>query len=115
MQDIATDYLTSPQGIFRALSDSTRREILIHLSKEDMTIGDVVDRFDVTRRAIKKHLIILEEGGLITVTPKGRERINRLEPMRLKEASDWFHQFNHFWDERLSSLKRVIDEDNTRK
>ena len=111
---MTSDHSASQQGVFRALGDSTRREILIHLSKKDMTIGEVVSRFDVTRRAIKKHLIVLEEGGLITVIPNGRERINRLEPMRLKEANDWFHQFDHFWNERLSALQKVIEEENKR-
>lgn len=103
------DFQVGYQGVFRALSDPTRRDILTYLSNQDMTIGEVVDRFGVTRRAIKKHLIILEEGGLISVHPNGRERINRLEPLRLKEANDWINQFSHFWTERLSNLKTAVE------
>ena len=69
--------LDPAQGAFRALADPTRRDILLQLAERDLTIGQVVDRYDMTRRAVKKHLIILEEGGLISVHTKGRERINQ--------------------------------------
>lgn len=108
---ITADHGTGSQGVFRALSDPTRRDIVCFLAEKDMTIGEVVDRFDVTRRAIKKHLIILEEGGLISVHPRGRERVNRLQPVRLKEAKDWFRQFDQFWTERLSELKKHAEEE----
>ena len=97
------------QSAFRALGDPTRRMILVHLSKGDMTIGEVAGRFDVTRAAIKKHLTILEEGRLISVHPKGRERINRLEPDGLKLAGDWIATFSRFWDERLGKLQSAIE------
>ncbi len=102
---------TDLQGTFRALADPTRRMILTHLSARDMTIGEVADHFDMTRGAVKKHLIILEEGKLISVHTKGRERINHLEPMALKSASEWFDFFSDFWDERLSRLQKAIDKE----
>nr|WP_306263849.1 metalloregulator ArsR/SmtB family transcription factor [Pararhizobium sp. IMCC3301] len=100
------------QGAFRALADPTRREILLLLSEDDMTIGDVADRFEITRAAVKKHLTILQEGRLISVQPRGRQRINRLEPLALKRASDWLNYFDRFWDERLSALHKAIEHDN---
>lgn len=102
------------QGAFRALADPTRRQILKHLSERDMTIGDVADRFDITRAAVKKHLTILEEGRLISVRPSGRERINRLEPQGLKSAADWLGFFDRFWDQRLGDLKSAIENHETK-
>lgn len=99
----------SVQGAFRALSDPTRRSILLHLSRKNMTIGEVVDCFDVTRAAIKKHLTILEEGELIRVEVHGRERINRLEPQGLKLVSDWVGYFEQFWDGKLAALKQAVE------
>ena len=99
------------QMVFRALSDPTRRQILIHLSQNDMAIGEVCDHFDITRAAVKKHLKILEEGNLIYVHPNGRERINRLQPKPMKLAFDWINFFEHFWDERLNKLQKILDQD----
>lgn len=97
------------QGAFRALADPTRREILLHLSRSELTINDVAGHFDMTRAAVKKHLTILEEGELITVHPRGRERINRLRPQGLKLATDWLDYFHQFWDQRLDALKTAAE------
>lgn len=97
------------QGAFRALADPTRRQILLHLSQSDLTIGEVSEQFDITRGAVKKHLTILEEGRLISVHPKGRERINRLEPQALKSVAEWLDYFSQFWDAKLSKLQRAVE------
>lgn len=103
--------ISAEQGAFRALADPTRRQILRHLSMAEMTIAEVSSHFDMTRGAVKKHLTILEEGRLISVHPKGRERINRLEPEGIKSAAGWFNYFNQFWDENLASLKTAIENE----
>ena len=100
-----------PQSAFRALADPTRRSILMLLSSEDMSIGEVASRFDVSRSAIQKHLAILQEGELISVRTEGRERINHLEPDTLRAVSDWLAYFDAYWDHRLADLKRAIEND----
>ncbi len=97
------------QETFRALADPTRREILMHLSRGEMTIGEVTDKFEITRAAVKKHLNILEEGHLISVHVQGRERINRLEAQGLSAVSDWIGYFEQFWDQRLGALKNAVE------
>ncbi len=100
----------SAQPVFRALADPTRREIISMLAAGARPVGDITAAFDITRPAIAKHLRILEQGGLITVEVKGRERINRLNPQALKTASDWLNYFEEFWDERLAKLKQVVED-----
>ncbi|MFK7992914.1 MAG: ArsR/SmtB family transcription factor [Granulosicoccus sp.] len=102
------------QSSFRALGDTTRRQILLELKREDLTISEVVDKFDLTRTAVRKHLTILEEGNLITVVPRGKERINRLNHTGLKATADWFNYFDQYWDKALGSLKDTI-ESNARQ
>jgi len=105
------DYQQQPiQGTFRALADPKRRAILMMLSHQDMTIGDVANKFDITRAAVKKHLTILEEGKLITVHSHGRERINKIEPLALQPVSEWLSYFSQFWDTRLSKLQHAIEK-----
>ncbi|MCG7519728.1 helix-turn-helix transcriptional regulator [Ruegeria sp. Ofav3-42] len=97
------------QNAFRALADPTRREIVQILASQDMTIAQLTDRFDMTRAAVKKHLTVLSDGGLISVEARGRERINRLEPKGMAPILDWFSYFDQFWDDRLSNLKEAIE------
>ncbi len=97
------------QNSFKALADPTRRAILMHLSQQDMTIGEVTDKFDMTRAAIKKHLKVLESGKLISVETNGRERINKLETKGLKKITDWLSYFDQFWDTKLNKLRDAIE------
>ncbi len=97
------------QLAFRALADPTRRDIVMLLAEEDMTIGQLTDRFDMTRAAVKKHLTVLSDGGLITVEARGRERLNRLEPSGMAPVLDWLSYFDRFWDDRLANLKDAIE------
>jgi len=99
------------QLAFRALADPNRREILTLLSAQDLTIGEVAQHFPITRAAVKKHLTILEEGNLISIYPKGRERYNHLEPKALRATSQWFDYFNQFWDDKLADLKSAVEKD----
>lgn len=101
------------QPAFRALADPTRREILTMLAAQDMTVAQVAGQFDMTRAAVKKHLVILEEGALIRSEPKGRERINRLAPDGLRPAFEWLGFFDRFWDDRLAALAQAITDDST--
>jgi len=97
------------QPSFRALGDPTRRQILVELAQEDLTISEVVDKFDLTRTAVRKHLTILEEGNLITLTQKGKERITSLNPAGVKLTADWFRYFDQYWDTALNSLKKAVE------
>lgn len=103
------------QQSFRALGDPTRRAILRQLCQEDLTITEVVDKFDISRTAVRKHLTILEAGNLITVTPRGKERITKLNPKGVKLTADWFNYFDQYWDNALGSLKNAIENDNQNK
>jgi len=99
------------QPTFRALADPTRRDILLMLRNKDMTIAEVAENFDMTRAAVKKHLTVLSDGGLITVRAQGRERFNRLNPDGMAPVRDWLTFFDAFWDDRLNALKTAIEKD----
>lgn len=102
-----------PQTTFRALADPTRRDILLILRDRDLTIAEVAENFDMTRAAVKKHLTVLSDGGLITVRTSGRERINTLNLQGINPVMDWLKVFDIFWDGRLATLKSEIEKDKT--
>ena len=101
------------QTCFRALADPTRRDIVRLLAQSDMSIGQLTDQFDMTRAAVKKHLTVLSDGGLITVEARGRERINHLSPAGLAPVLNWLEYFDAFWDDKLVALKSAIEKDMT--
>lgn len=104
--------ISDPQATFRALADPTRRDILGILVRGDAAVGEIAEHFTMSRPAVKKHLTILEDGGLIEVRAEGRKRLNRLKPKGLAPIVDWFAEFDAFWDDRLSALKTAIEKDS---
>ncbi|MDG1470414.1 MAG: metalloregulator ArsR/SmtB family transcription factor [Ascidiaceihabitans sp.] len=94
---------------FRALADPTRRDILHLLAGGEQTIAGLTTHFDMTRAAVKKHLNVLSDGGLVTTRTQGRERLNALDPNGLEPLRDWIGFFEQFWDEKLSNLKSAIE------
>ena len=61
--------------VFHALSDTTRRKILIQIRDEDKTVNDIASKFKISLPAISKHLKVLESAGLISRVKQGQKRL----------------------------------------
>lgn len=96
------------RDVFQAIADPVRREIIGLLAKETLTVSAVADRFEVTRPAISKHLKILNECGLISMTKKGRERYCQIQVRNLVPAFMWLDQFRDLWEDRLDNLEAYL-------
>jgi ArsR family transcriptional regulator len=65
--------LESTVGVFKALADSNRVEILRLIAAQagPICVCDIVDRFDLSQPTISHHLKVLREAGLVTVSRRG--------------------------------------------
>ncbi len=52
-------------GVFKALADPTRRQILQDLRGGELTAGDIASRFTISAPSISRHLGVLKNAGLI--------------------------------------------------
>src|ERR1700687_846370 len=52
-------------GVFKALADPTRRQILEDLKPGELTAGEIVSRFRISAPSISRHLSILRNAGLV--------------------------------------------------
>jgi DNA-binding transcriptional ArsR family regulator len=99
-----------PGAVFSALSDRTRREVIIRLSQEGpTTLAQLAAELPVTRQAVSKHLLVLEEAGLVQVSGDSRRRQYRLTPRPLGDAMEWMVDVGAEWDERLDALRRHVE------
>lgn len=57
--------------VFRALGDPTRRKVLRLLQGEDMTAGEIAERFPQARSTLSEHLRTLREAGLVVTERQG--------------------------------------------
>ena len=75
--------------VFKALSASTRREILDALKDRPQTTGELCARFPALDRCtVMQHLKVLEAADLLIVKREGRERWNHLNPLPIKHIHD---------------------------
>ena len=107
--------MTDPTPTFKALADPTRQSILRLLASGPLTIGEVAANFDMTRGGVAKHLGLLEAGRLISVTPRGRERINALSPDGFALARDWVGTFDTFWDDKIAALRAAVETSKSKE
>ena len=61
----------SANGVFRALGDPTRREILKLLRQRDMSAGEIADRFPLAKSTLSGHFNVLKHAGLIVAERQG--------------------------------------------
>ena len=99
---------TPIDGIFRALSDPTRRDVLERLCKSPGSVSELAEPFDMALPSFVEHLKILEGCGLVRSTKAGRIRTYRLVPKRLRLAEDWLAQQRTIWERRLDQLDSYL-------
>jgi DNA-binding transcriptional ArsR family regulator len=95
---------------FAALADPTRRAILARLSSGEASVTELAKPFDLSLPGISKHLKVLQRAGLITQSRNAQWRPCRLEPGRLKEASEWVGEYRRFWDDSFQRLDDVLQD-----
>lgn len=57
--------MADDSGVFRALADPTRRQILQDLRSGELTAGDIASRFTISAPSISRHLTVLKSAGLV--------------------------------------------------
>lgn len=98
--------------VYGAIADPTRRAILSMLSRGDVTVGALADRFPISLNGVSKHVKVLERAGLVERRIDGREHWLTLNPMPLGAAAQWLERYRLFWERRLAALDQMlIDED----
>jgi DNA-binding transcriptional ArsR family regulator len=95
---------------FAALSDSTRRGVLLQLGRADASITELAGKFHMTLTGMKKHVGVLEQAGLVTTEKIGRVRTCRLGPRRLEDETAWIESYRQLWAERFDALDEVIQD-----
>jgi DNA-binding transcriptional ArsR family regulator len=101
--------------IFHALSDATRRRMLLELASGERTVGQLAQPFAMSLAAASKHIKVLESAGLIQREVRGRAHMCRLDPGPLESAHEWLNFYERFWTARLDVLDRLLREEGEQK
>ena len=97
--------------IYQALGDPARLTMVVRLGDHGpMTTMKLVEGLGMTRQAATKHLVVLENVGLVSSEVRGREVIRSLQLEVLDEAAGWLSAIAKMWDRKLDALQKFVED-----
>jgi DNA-binding transcriptional ArsR family regulator len=94
--------------VYGALSDTTRRRLLVQLGAGEARITDLAAPLPLSFAAVARHVSVLERAGLVTREVRGREHWLSLRPGALDDAQGWIAEQTAFWQGRAEALERQL-------
>lgn len=102
-------------AVLGAISHPSRRAILHRLAAGPARVTEIAAPFDMSLNAVSKHLKVLEGAGLVDREVQGRDHVIRFRGQPLRLVSDWVHEYQRFWTERLDRLERYFQDERDRR
>ena len=96
--------------IFHSLADPIRRDILHRVMECELSVGELVEKYEVSFAAISKHLKVLEKANLIHKRKEGQKYMVTLAPEALAEADRYLEQYRQMWESRYDKLEIMLKE-----
>jgi len=95
--------------VFAALADATRLSLVTRLQVERArSTTELAEGTGMSRQAIRKHLGVLAEAGLVRDRREGRQRLWELDPEPLAEVRDWADAVRRTWEARFDRLDAFL-------
>jgi ArsR family transcriptional regulator, cadmium/lead-responsive transcriptional repressor len=96
--------------LWSAIGDPSRRRVLdLLVSNGEISASWLAGRVPFSRQAVSKHLVVLEQAGLVSRRKQGREVLYRVEADRLDQATRAMADVAAQWDRRLAAIKRLAE------
>lgn len=97
--------------IFRALADSTRRDIVRRTLVSEFSVSELASGYEMSFAAVQKHVAVLDAADLVAKIPQGRERIVRGNPETIRRAQQLLGEFEALWRARIDRLDALFASD----
>lgn len=94
--------------VFHALSNSTRRKVLEHLSAGPATVSELAAPFDMKLPSFVQHLTVLEQSRLVKSKKRGRVRTYEIAPERFQLAENWLSERRQMWERRFDRFDEYV-------
>src|ERR1700740_2954130 len=95
--------------VFQVIADPSRRQMMVMLSKDSMTVNAIAENFDMSRPAVSKHIKIMYNAGFISIKDIGRERHCTLKQDGFRELQEFIDYFDKFWESKLKKLETLLN------
>ncbi len=99
----------SLDGVFFALSDATRRDILARLSRQPYLVSELAAPFDISLQAVSRHIQVLVRAGLVSQERTGRISRCSLDAGPIFSAAVGMNQYSAYWETQFDSLASWLE------
>jgi DNA-binding transcriptional ArsR family regulator len=100
---------------FSALSDPTRRDVLLSLREEPgLSVSALARRLSLKLPGLMKHLDVLADAGMITRAKTGRTVSVHLSVGPMREAMEWLKRYERLWTVSIDRLVALVEKDGER-
>ncbi len=96
---------------FDALANEHRRRIVDRLTAGPIETPTLARTFPLTKQAFHRHVVVLEEAGLVERRLVGRVNQLSLRPQPLDGVTSWASEIRRGWEASADRLARVLEED----
>ena len=97
---------------FNAVAEPRRRQILIHLTDGERSVGDIVAALGIEQPSVSKHLRVLRNVGLVRVRRTGRHMLYRTNAEAIRPLYEWTKTFERYWTHQLLRVKQRAEAKN---
>lgn len=93
---------------FAAVAEPRRRELLDLLANRggELPVNSLVESLGWPQPQVSKHLAVLRQVGLVSVSRQGRERKYKVNADQIKPIHDWSKSFERLWSHQLDRIKQ---------
>lgn len=89
------------------VAEPRRQEILRHVWREELPVGELVDRLDLSYAGVSQHLALLRDAGFVTVRRVGKQRLYQADHDQLGSLTQFLEAF---WADRLDRLTELAEK-----
>jgi DNA-binding transcriptional ArsR family regulator len=95
---------------FGALSDPTRRAVVMRLSMKPASVSELAEPFTMAMPTLLQHIRVLEASGLIETEKIGRVRMCKLRAEAMHETEHWLVMQRAIWERRLDRMEAYVSD-----
>ena len=100
--------------VFRALADSTRRDILRRCAADEPSVSRLAQAYPMSFAAVQKHVAVLERAGLVVKVRRGREQLVHTDAAAVERARHALDELVATWRGRVERMSGVLAAEGTR-
>lgn len=103
--------VTATADVFSAIAEPRRRQIIELLSRHrGLAVGAIVMALGLPQPDVSKHLSVLRQVGIVSMSKQGQQRVYDLNLDQLRPVAEWVLSFEKHWEHQLDRIRAKAEQ-----